>query len=249
MRLTFFGSSLVSSYWNGAATYYRGLLRALTGWVTRSPSASRTRTAGRSTATWRRTRSTPGWWSTAARGSATTGGGGAGGERLGGEVQRGGGVGRELEEAVARGAAAPRGAPSWTWTPPPPWAGCDDDPADPFRALIPRFDHVFTYGGGPPVVAALPRARGARVRARSTTGSTRRSTARWSAPARRSTTSSSWATGCPDREARVEEFFLRAAGAGARGALRAGRRGLGRQADAAERRATWATSPPPGTTR
>ena len=31
MRLTFFGSSLVSSYWNGAATYYRGLLRALHG--------------------------------------------------------------------------------------------------------------------------------------------------------------------------------------------------------------------------
>jgi spore maturation protein CgeB len=29
MHLTFFGSSLVSSYWNGAATYYRGLLRAL----------------------------------------------------------------------------------------------------------------------------------------------------------------------------------------------------------------------------
>ena len=29
MRIAFFGSSLVSSYWNGAATYYRGLLRAL----------------------------------------------------------------------------------------------------------------------------------------------------------------------------------------------------------------------------
>src|SRR5690606_24947068 len=29
MRLTFFGSSIVSAYWNGAATYYRGLLRAL----------------------------------------------------------------------------------------------------------------------------------------------------------------------------------------------------------------------------
>jgi spore maturation protein CgeB len=25
----FFGSSLVSAYWNGAATYYRGILRAL----------------------------------------------------------------------------------------------------------------------------------------------------------------------------------------------------------------------------
>jgi spore maturation protein CgeB len=31
MRLAFFGSSLLSSYWNGAATYYRGLLKALAG--------------------------------------------------------------------------------------------------------------------------------------------------------------------------------------------------------------------------
>jgi spore maturation protein CgeB len=29
MRFAFFGSSLVSSYWNGACTYYRGLLRCL----------------------------------------------------------------------------------------------------------------------------------------------------------------------------------------------------------------------------
>src|SRR5207249_695165 len=29
MRVAFFGSSLVSAYWNGAATYYRGLVRAL----------------------------------------------------------------------------------------------------------------------------------------------------------------------------------------------------------------------------
>src|SRR3954452_22123146 len=29
MRIAWFGSSLVSSYWNGAATYYRGLVRAL----------------------------------------------------------------------------------------------------------------------------------------------------------------------------------------------------------------------------
>ena len=27
--IAFFASSLVSSYWNGAATYYRGLIRAL----------------------------------------------------------------------------------------------------------------------------------------------------------------------------------------------------------------------------
>src|SRR4051794_38978167 len=29
MRIAFYGSSLLSSYWNGAATYYRGLLSAL----------------------------------------------------------------------------------------------------------------------------------------------------------------------------------------------------------------------------
>ena len=29
MRMAFYGSSLLSSYWNGAATYYRGILRAL----------------------------------------------------------------------------------------------------------------------------------------------------------------------------------------------------------------------------
>src|SRR3954468_3238772 len=29
MNIAFFGSSLLSAYWNGAATYYRGIIRAL----------------------------------------------------------------------------------------------------------------------------------------------------------------------------------------------------------------------------
>ena len=29
MEIAFFASSLVSAYWNGAATYYRGIVRAL----------------------------------------------------------------------------------------------------------------------------------------------------------------------------------------------------------------------------
>ena len=29
LRIAFFGSSLVSAYWNGAATYYRGIIQAL----------------------------------------------------------------------------------------------------------------------------------------------------------------------------------------------------------------------------
>ena len=34
MKIAFYGSSLLSSYWNGAATYYRGILKALAerGW-------------------------------------------------------------------------------------------------------------------------------------------------------------------------------------------------------------------------
>src|SRR5215212_768035 len=31
MKIAFFGSSLLSAYWNGAATYYRGIIRALHG--------------------------------------------------------------------------------------------------------------------------------------------------------------------------------------------------------------------------
>ena len=29
MRISFLGSSLVSAYWNGACTYYRGIIRGL----------------------------------------------------------------------------------------------------------------------------------------------------------------------------------------------------------------------------
>src|SRR5512133_4259341 len=29
MKITFFGSSITSAYWNGAVTYYRGICRAL----------------------------------------------------------------------------------------------------------------------------------------------------------------------------------------------------------------------------
>src|SRR5690606_10167999 len=31
MKIAFYGSSLLSAYWNGAATYYRGIIRALAG--------------------------------------------------------------------------------------------------------------------------------------------------------------------------------------------------------------------------
>ncbi len=52
MKIAFYGSSLLSSYWNGAATYYRGLLaRPRRGAATRSPSTSPTPSTASSTAT------------------------------------------------------------------------------------------------------------------------------------------------------------------------------------------------------
>ncbi len=83
VNIAFFGSSLVSAYWNGAATYYRGIVRGPARRAgTRSRSTSRTRTAGSSTAT-SPTRPGPRWSSTRAR--ATDG------------------VARALEQARARG--------------------------------------------------------------------------------------------------------------------------------------------------
>ncbi len=51
MRIAFYGSSLLSSYWNGAATYYRGILPPWPRSAATSPSTSRTRSTGRATAT------------------------------------------------------------------------------------------------------------------------------------------------------------------------------------------------------
>jgi hypothetical protein len=51
IKLAFYGSSLLSSYWNGAATYYRGVLSALAPAATTSPSTSRMHTTGSRIAT------------------------------------------------------------------------------------------------------------------------------------------------------------------------------------------------------
>ena len=61
LSIAFFGSSLVSAYWNGAATYYRGILQALAGTATASRSTSPTPTIDSSIAT-STIRIGPGWW-------------------------------------------------------------------------------------------------------------------------------------------------------------------------------------------
>jgi spore maturation protein CgeB len=84
------------------------------------------------------------------------------------------------------------------------------DPADPFRALVPRYDLVFTYGGGDPVVRAYE-AFGAR-RCVPIYNALDPSTHHPVAKDRRFDADLGFlGNRLPDREARVEEFFLRAA--------------------------------------
>ena len=69
MKICFFGSSLVSSYWNGAATYYRGMLKALARSATTSPSSSPTPSSAKAIAI-SKIRTGRRWWSTPRRPTA-----------------------------------------------------------------------------------------------------------------------------------------------------------------------------------
>jgi spore maturation protein CgeB len=84
------------------------------------------------------------------------------------------------------------------------------DPADPFRALVPRYDFVFTYGGGDPVVSGY-RALGASRCAPIYNALDPETHFRAGADPRYACDLALLANRLPDREARIGEFFLRAA--------------------------------------
>lgn len=212
MELTFFGSSLVSSYWNGAATYYRGLIRALHGLghrvtfcepdaygrqqhrdlaedpdyarvVVYRTEAERDRLLERAFAEsdWVIKCSGVGTWDVELE-AAVSGGGGTGG---------------------ARTAFLDVDAPATL-------ARVEADAEDPFRGCIPAFDHVFTYGGGPPVVAAYE-ALGARACTPIYNALDPEEHRPPAAPVELTWDLLFMGNRLPDREARVREFFLRAA--------------------------------------
>jgi spore maturation protein CgeB len=211
MHLTFFGSSLVSSYWNGAATYYRGLIRALHGLghqVTFCEPDAYGRQQNRDLATDPEYARVVVYRSEAERDALLDKAFAASDW-----VVKCSGVGvwdAELEAAVAERSGGPARTAFLDVDAPATLGRIAADPADPFIACIPRYDHVLTYGGGPPVVAAYER-RGARA-----------CTPVYNAldpeehrPLER-TGASRWdllfmGNRLPDREARVDEFFFRAA--------------------------------------
>ncbi|MFZ5997571.1 MAG: CgeB family protein [Nitrospirota bacterium] len=153
LTIAFFGSSLVSAYWNGAATYYRGIIRALhdLGHLVTfyEPDAY-----GRQQ---HRDIPDPPW----ARVVVYTAEDTEGVYRALEDARRadliikasGVGVFDELIETAVLQVKRP-GALALFWDVDAP-ATLDRmrlNTDDPFRALVPRYDLVLTYGGGDPVV-------------------------------------------------------------------------------------------------
>lgn len=210
MKIAFYGSSLLSAYWNGAATYYRGILRALADRGHQitfyEPDAfDRQKHRDIDPPEWVRSVVYPateeGLRSVLAEAGAAD------------VVVKANGVGvfdRELLEGVLR-EANPRALTIY-------WdvdaaATLDEmrrDPEHPVRGALPQLDAVFTYGGGPPVVKAY-RGFGAK-RCVPIYNALDPATHYPVDPDPRFACDLAFlANRLPDREARVEEFFLRAA--------------------------------------
>jgi len=154
--MAFFGSSLVSAYWNGAATYYRGMIRSLQvlGYqVTFYEPDAYERQSHRDI-------DDPHWARVVVYENSVAGLTSALDDaRSADVVVKASGVGvfdRELEEAVAHW---PAGAIRvfWDVDAPATLDRLDSDANDPLRLLIPKFDIVLTYGGGEPVRTAYLR--------------------------------------------------------------------------------------------
>jgi spore maturation protein CgeB len=211
LKIAFFGSSLVSAYWNGAATYYRGIIRSLNErghQVTFYEPNAFSRQEHRDI-------DDPEWAKVVVYRSDGTD-----------ELYRalddarsadlivkasGVGVFDELLEAAVLDLKTPNNIVAfWDVDAPATLDRVQSDPADAFKPLIPRYDIVLTYGGGDPVVQAYESLGACQcVPIYNALDPTMHH------PVERDPRFAGdlgfLGNRLPDREARVEEFFLRAA--------------------------------------
>jgi spore maturation protein CgeB len=209
VKIAFFGSSLVSAYWNGAATYYRGIIRALhrLGYaVTFYEPDAYSRQAHRDI-------SDPEWARVVVYDNSIEGLSRAVDDAGSADiVVKASGVGvfdRELESLVANWDRRALRV-FWDVDAPATLDRIDSDPGDPFHDLIPRFDLVLTYGGGDPVSDAY-RGRGARECIPIYNALDPETHFRVPPDPRFACDLAFLGNRLPDREARVDEFFLEAA--------------------------------------
>ncbi len=210
LRIAFYGSSLLSAYWNGAATYYRGLLGAMARLghqITFFEPDAFDRQQHRDIE--------PPDWARVVVWPATEAGMRAALSEAGAAdvVMKASGVG-VFDDALLLGAldAAARGATTCfvDVDAPATLATVQADPAHPLRAALRRLDLVVTYGGGPPVVSAYE-ALGAR-RCVPIYNALDPASHHPDAPdPSLAADLTLLANRLPDREARIGEFFLRPA--------------------------------------
>jgi len=151
--VAFFGSSLLSAYWNGAATYFRGIIKALhhRGFrVTFYEPDAYDRQAHRDMdePEWCRVRVYSAEGDSSVRQALDE-------ARSADIIVKASGVGVHdalLERGVLDIARPETLVAFWDVDAPATLERVIANPDDPFRQLIPRYDMVLTYGGGPPVV-------------------------------------------------------------------------------------------------
>ena len=210
LDIAFFGSSLVSAYWNGAATYYRGIIRNLAARGHRvtfyEPDAfERQQHRDIPDPEWAKVVVYPATESEAYRMLEAARGADI--------VVKASGVGvfDELLEAAVLDIRKPGGlAIFWDVDAPATLDRMENNPADPFRPLVPRYDFVLTYGGGDPVVEAYKRF-GARECVPIYNALDPTTHHPVDPDPRFEGDLGFLGNRLPDREARVEEFFLKAA--------------------------------------
>jgi spore maturation protein CgeB len=210
LDIAFFGSSLVSAYWNGAATYYRGIIRALASEGHRitfyEPDAYERQQ--------HRDIEPPSWAKVVVYSAD---------ERAVWQclddafdsdlVIKASGVGvfdELLEAAILQMKARHTLAIFWDVDAPATLERVTTNENDPFRALIPKYDLILTYGGGPPVEHAY-RDLGAQ-HCEVIYNALDPETHHPVAPDTRFTADLGLlANRLPDREARIEDFFFNVA--------------------------------------
>ena len=211
LDIAFFGSSLVSAYWNGAATYYRGIVRALAERghrITFYEPDAYDRQQNRDMAD-------PDWAKVVVYSPTSPQHVLATVElaRRADLVIKASGVGvydELLEQAVLELQGPNTRVIFWDVDAPATLDRITENPNDPFRALIPRYDFILTYGGGAPVVEAYE-SFGAQQCVPIYNALDPHT--HYPVPSESRFTSDLGFLGnrLPDRERRVEEFFLRTA--------------------------------------
>src|SRR3569832_2367671 len=212
LNIAFFGSSLVSAYWNGAATNYRGIIRAHYGrghHVTFFEPDAYERQRHRDIAD-------PQWAKVVVYPADEDGVQRALEQAQGADViVKASGVGvfdELLEAAVPTLGRADSVRVYWVVDAPATLARMEADARDPLRAQIPKYDLVFTYGGGDPVMRRY-RALGAQYCVPIYNVLDACTHYPVLADARFTADLGFVGNRLPDREARVEKFFLAAAAA------------------------------------